>query len=164
MAEREGFGFRCTRYRACPPAAARVSPASGLPPPSAVRIPNHGAPRFACCTLLNGGERGIRTPGGVAPTPVFKTGAFDHSAISPQWVALARWSSPVSRPAVNPRRGAPTRVPAPAGQIPGLLPNTGEGARESGPHLSRFGGSQGSPQKSVPRPDLSHSGCVPRSA
>ncbi len=31
-----------------------------------------------------GGEGGIRTPGEVTPTPVFKTGAFDHSATSPQ--------------------------------------------------------------------------------
>ena len=32
---------------------------------------------------FSGGEKGIRTPGGVAPTTVFKTAAFDHSAISP---------------------------------------------------------------------------------
>ena len=31
-----------------------------------------------------GGEGGIRTPGGVAPTPHFECGAFDHSATSPQ--------------------------------------------------------------------------------
>jgi hypothetical protein len=30
-----------------------------------------------------GGERGIRTPGPVARTTVFKTAALDHSAISP---------------------------------------------------------------------------------
>ena len=30
-----------------------------------------------------GGERGIRTPDGVSPMPVFKTGAINHSAISP---------------------------------------------------------------------------------
>ncbi len=30
-----------------------------------------------------GGERGIRTPGTLAGTTVFKTAAFDHSAISP---------------------------------------------------------------------------------
>jgi hypothetical protein len=30
-----------------------------------------------------GGERGIRTPGGVPPSLVFKTSAFNHSAISP---------------------------------------------------------------------------------
>ncbi len=29
------------------------------------------------------GERGIRTPGSVARTTVFKTAAIDHSAISP---------------------------------------------------------------------------------
>ena len=33
--------------------------------------------------LINGGETGIRTQDGVAPTPVFKTGAFNRSAISP---------------------------------------------------------------------------------
>ena len=32
---------------------------------------------------LNGGEGGIRTPGRVSPTPVFKTGAINHSATSP---------------------------------------------------------------------------------
>jgi hypothetical protein len=30
-----------------------------------------------------GGERGIRTPGALAGTTVFKTAAIDHSAISP---------------------------------------------------------------------------------
>ena len=32
----------------------------------------------------DGGEGEIRTHGGVAPTPVFKTGAFGHSATSPR--------------------------------------------------------------------------------
>ena len=32
---------------------------------------------------LNGGETGIRTLEGVATLPVFKTGAFNRSAISP---------------------------------------------------------------------------------
>ena len=36
----------------------------------------------------SGGERGIRTTGEVTPTPVFKTGAFDHSAISPHHLEL----------------------------------------------------------------------------
>ena len=31
----------------------------------------------------DGGEGGIRTPGRVSPTPVFKTGAINHSATSP---------------------------------------------------------------------------------
>ena len=31
----------------------------------------------------NGGERGIRTLGEVAPTAIFETAALDHSAISP---------------------------------------------------------------------------------
>ena len=34
-------------------------------------------------TLRSGGESEIRTHGGVAPSPVFKTGAFNRSAISP---------------------------------------------------------------------------------
>jgi hypothetical protein len=33
---------------------------------------------------LAGGEGGIRTPGTVSRTPVFKTGAFNHSATSPE--------------------------------------------------------------------------------
>ena len=32
---------------------------------------------------MDGGEAGIRTLGRDKPTPVFKTGAFDHSATSP---------------------------------------------------------------------------------
>src|SRR6476646_1667144 len=32
-----------------------------------------------------GGERGIRTPGTVSGSVVFKTTAIDHSAISPRW-------------------------------------------------------------------------------
>ena len=36
--------------------------------------------------LNNGGETGIRTQERVAPLPVFKTGAFNRSAISPcEW-------------------------------------------------------------------------------
>ncbi len=31
-----------------------------------------------------GGRGGIRTPDGLAPMPVFKTGAFNHSATRPQ--------------------------------------------------------------------------------
>ena len=33
--------------------------------------------------VINGGETGIRTQERVAPLPVFKTGAFNRSAISP---------------------------------------------------------------------------------
>ena len=33
--------------------------------------------------FMDGGETGIRTLGGYKPTPVFKTGAFNRSAISP---------------------------------------------------------------------------------
>lgn len=35
-------------------------------------------------TDQSGGGRGIRTPGGVTPTVVFKTTAFNRSAIPPQ--------------------------------------------------------------------------------
>src|SRR6266853_1118726 len=35
-------------------------------------------------TSCNGGGRGIRTPGRVSPSTVFKTAAFNHSAIPPQ--------------------------------------------------------------------------------
>ena len=35
------------------------------------------------CKGIYGGEIGIRTLGGVTPTPDFESGAFDHSAISP---------------------------------------------------------------------------------
>jgi hypothetical protein len=42
-------------------------------------------PQEACIrNKLNGGESGIRTRGPVARSPVFKTGAFNRSAISPQ--------------------------------------------------------------------------------
>ena len=34
----------------------------------------------------NGGEGGIRTHGTLARSPVFKTGAFDHSATSPNYL------------------------------------------------------------------------------
>ncbi len=32
-----------------------------------------------------GGETGIRTLGGLAPTTVFETAPFDHSGTSPRW-------------------------------------------------------------------------------
>ena len=37
----------------------------------------------------NGGEGGIRTHEGLAPLPVFKTGAFNRSATSPMLLELA---------------------------------------------------------------------------
>ncbi len=58
-------------------------------------IPHPGKPGSVCCKIKNlfrlgrnrsaivCGERGIRTPGPVARTTVFKTAAIDHSAISP---------------------------------------------------------------------------------
>ncbi len=39
---------------------------------------------FDVSPLLLSGEGEIRTPGRFDPTPVFKTGAFDHSATSPK--------------------------------------------------------------------------------
>ena len=44
-----------------------------------------------CCIAreLDGGETGIRTLEGVATLPVFKTGAFNRSAISPTDKELA---------------------------------------------------------------------------
>jgi hypothetical protein len=46
--------------------------------------------------MCNGGESGIRTHGGLAPTPVFKTGALNHSTISPVSLAeqTAGWTLP----------------------------------------------------------------------
>jgi hypothetical protein len=37
----------------------------------------------------NGGEGGIRTPGTLSGTPVFKTGAINHSATSPVYRAAS---------------------------------------------------------------------------
>ena len=39
---------------------------------------------------LAGGEGGIRTPGTLSGTPVFKTGAINHSATSPRHTILHR--------------------------------------------------------------------------
>ncbi len=36
------------------------------------------------------GEKGIRTPGQLAPSAVFKTAALDHSAISPEETSVAK--------------------------------------------------------------------------
>lgn len=47
---------------------------------------------------LVGGQRGIRTPDGVAPIPVFETSAFNHSAICPcnsGFSGLGRFRQPV---------------------------------------------------------------------
>jgi hypothetical protein len=38
---------------------------------------------FLVCLSESGGEGGIRTHGGNYPTPVFKTGAINHSTTSP---------------------------------------------------------------------------------
>src|SRR5215469_1494052 len=41
-------------------------------------------------TKSNGGEGGIRTPGTLSGTPVFKTGAINHSATSPTCARISR--------------------------------------------------------------------------
>ncbi len=52
---------------------------------SATRWPSRRSSRWIPARAkADGGERGIRTPGGVSPTVVFKTTAIDHSAISPR--------------------------------------------------------------------------------
>src|SRR3546814_11479543 len=40
------------------------------------------------CRSLDGGESGIRTHGRFDPSPVFKTGALNRSAISPEWMRV----------------------------------------------------------------------------
>ena len=40
-------------------------------------------------TMQHGGGRGIRTPGDITATVVFKTTAFVHSAIPPRMVGLS---------------------------------------------------------------------------
>ena len=40
--------------------------------------------------MFYGGEGGIRTHGTLARSPVFKTGAFDHSATSPNYLYLSK--------------------------------------------------------------------------
>jgi hypothetical protein len=40
---------------------------------------------FSMKSRASGGEGGIRTHGGRKPTPVFETGAIDHSATSPRF-------------------------------------------------------------------------------
>ena len=66
----------------------------------------HGISNF------NGGWGGIRTPGGVAPTTVFKTAAFDRSATHPKLflptvfqptVLFARLADSYARPPLLPR-------------------------------------------------------------
>ncbi len=43
---------------------------------------------------IYGGWGGIRTPGGVAPTAVFKTVAFDRSATHPKLIFVRRSFKP----------------------------------------------------------------------
>src|SRR5437868_4116082 len=52
--------------------------------------------------VVNGGERGIRTPGTLPGSTVFKTAALNHSAISPQQTRRA--STPACVPGLRPGR------------------------------------------------------------
>src|SRR5438105_13528368 len=68
---------RCWRTNAMEFFSLRISISRWLLPP--VRLGD--GQRFF--SLRNGGERGIRTPDTLSGMPVFKTGAINHSAISP---------------------------------------------------------------------------------
>ena len=52
-------------------------------------VPLRGCARGLACAI--GGESGIRTHGGIATTPVFKTGALNRSAISPKTDSVPSW-------------------------------------------------------------------------
>ena len=61
--------------------------------------------KYHLLQLRYGGGRGIRTPGGLAPTLVFKTRAINHSAIPPDKAAV---SGPARRPSYT-LRARPSR-------------------------------------------------------
>ncbi len=56
--------------------------------PAPRRIADDAAAYYHNCAqlmlALSGGETGIRTLGGLAPTTVFETAPFDHSGTSPR--------------------------------------------------------------------------------
>ena len=116
MAEREGFEpsmrFRIHAFQACSLSHSDISPCheptrstgtgadrspgvgSGSRSISAPFVSNALRPhRPGCAFLKNGGERGIRTLGGVTPTAVFETAAFNHSAISPRTATTSQTAS-----------------------------------------------------------------------
>src|SRR5690625_2965045 len=67
-------------------AAVRASAPPRCPLPGPVRRGSPAVGSLVLCLRGDrevGGEGGIRTHGGIAATPVFKTGAFNHSATSP---------------------------------------------------------------------------------
>src|SRR5215813_12327056 len=70
--------------------------------------------RAAAASWENSGEGGIRTPGGVTPTPDFESGAFDLSATSPDLLlgGSARGLPPPLAPTlpVGPLASAPLRL------------------------------------------------------
>jgi hypothetical protein len=49
---------------------------------------------FKAFEQVNGGERGIRTPGTLTGTTDFESAAFDHSAISPRPTGKADFIRP----------------------------------------------------------------------
>ena len=59
-----------------PVTAGRFEPIRG-------KLQSHLKLECNCLSKRTGGEGGIRTPGTLSGTPVFKTGAINHSATSP---------------------------------------------------------------------------------
>ena len=78
---------------------------------------SHRRPSVLCWPLYVGGEGGIRTHEGLAPLPVFKTGAFNRSATSPCMRNRYRvLSFGLSLPSLNSYAFRPT---IPGGRSPG---------------------------------------------
>ena len=65
-----------------------------------------------------GGEGGIRTPGTLSGTPVFKTGAINHSATSPELLLFYYRTGAADLRSDRSRKGGP--LPQPVG-FPALL-------------------------------------------
>jgi hypothetical protein len=86
--------------------------------------------------MVTGGRRGIRTHGGIAPSPVFKTGALNHSASLPEHQYIGWYVAP----AMHPRRQPPTASVATA---PGCAITSGyemtEGNRSAAARPARRG-------------------------
>src|SRR5262245_20613332 len=88
-----GFCSRQAAIAAAPCSRKSLCRASTKASPSLLREPGRGLylGDFCACwptwadtgRLGSGGWGGIRTPGGREPTPVFKTGALNHSATHP---------------------------------------------------------------------------------
>jgi hypothetical protein len=67
-----------------------MGPPCGRPPPASANGANKNGPEGPFLFAV-GGEGGIRTHGTREGTPVFKTGAFNRSATSPQLEVYFRW-------------------------------------------------------------------------